>query len=89
MLARSLPKALLAVFFIVFLALAAPVAAAEEEAPVSPAIAQDPSDSAQSNPYAGSNGTSPLDAVPVAPMIGATAGTLVVLSVIAFRREWI
>lgn len=89
MLARSLPKALLAAFFIVFLALAAPVAAAEEEAPVSPVIAQVPSESAQPGPYEETHGTSPLDNIPVAPMIGGTAGTLVLLSVVALRREWI
>lgn len=39
--------------------------------------------------YAGTDGRSPQDDVPVAPMVGGIAGLLTVLSVIAWRREWI
>ena len=41
------------------------------------------------NPDAGADGASPLDDVPVAPMIGGTIGLLGTLCVVAIRREWI
>jgi len=44
---------------------------------------------AEPNPYAGSDGASPLDNVPVLPMVGGTVGLLGTLCVVAIRREWI
>lgn len=46
-------------------------------------------DRARNESYAGPDGHSPLDDVPVVPMVAATAGVLTVLSVVAWRREWI
>jgi hypothetical protein len=75
--------ALLAVLFAVLVQFSGspPQALASE-----PATAQA---DAESNPYAGSDGASPLDDVPVLPMVGGTVGLLGTLCVVAIRREWI
>jgi hypothetical protein len=52
-------------------------------------VALEEDDGSAANPYAGTEGRSPLEDVPVLPMVGATAAILVTLSVIAFRRGWI
>jgi hypothetical protein len=78
--------AALLVAFVVALASASPAVAAEVSLTV---VAPTEDEQRGAHPYAGPDGRSPLDEVPVAPMAGATAGILVVLSVIAVRRGWI
>ena len=82
---RPLTIALLAVLFafLVQFSGSPPQALASE-----PAMATAQAD-AEPNPYAGSDGASPLDNVPVLPMVGGTVGLLGTLCVVAIRREWI
>ena len=44
---------------------------------------------AEHNRYAGTDGASPFDEVPVFPIVGATTALLLVLSVVAVRRGWL
>ena len=43
----------------------------------------------RSNPYSGADGASPLDDIPVLPMVAGTVGLLGTLGVVAIRRDWI
>ncbi len=87
---RSIPGALLGVFFVALLMLAAPVAASDDTMPSTAVVAlQADGARVEHNQYAGTEGASPLDEVPVVPMVAGTAGFLGVLTVVAFRREWI
>lgn len=86
---RSLQIALLAVVFAVALLPGAPAQALTSD-PAHPAVATASGDSpGRSNPYAGTDGASPLDEVPVVPMIGGTVGLLGILGLFAVRRGWI
>ena len=87
---KSIPRALLGVFFVVLLMLAAPVAASDDAIRATPVIAiQADGATAEHNQYAGTDGASPLDEVPMVPMVAGTVGILGVLTVVASRREWV
>lgn len=87
--ARTIALVLMAVLLtaVVFVISTAPPAAALDAGQT--VVALDEDDGAAANPYAGAEGHSPLEDVPVVPMVGATAAILVTLSVIAVRRGWI
>lgn len=90
---RSIPRALLGVFFVALLMLAAPVAADDgsDDTMPSTAVTALQADGArvEQNQYAGTDGASPLDEIPVVPMVAGISGILGVLTVVAFRREWV
>lgn len=85
--ARTTALALIgALFCAVVLSTAIPASASEPQAAIA---AEAGEEQARANQYAGTDGRSPLEDVPVLPLVGVTAGVLVVLSVIAYRRGWV
>lgn len=66
------------------LATASPAVAAPQTV-----VLQAQDERARNESYAGPDGHSPLDDVPVGVLVATTAGVLTVLSFVAWRREWI
>jgi hypothetical protein len=87
--ARTIALVLMAALLtaVVFVISTAPPAAAFDADDV--IVALEENDGSAANPYAGAEGRSPLEDVPIVPVVGATAAILIALSVIAVRRGWI
>ncbi len=86
--ARTLTIALVALFFVAFLTAAASAATTEGEAPATT------TESTTSRPHnatgmRGSTEAILLNDVNVVPIIAGTGGLLVLLSVVAVRRDWL
>lgn len=87
--ARTTALALIAAMLcavVLVTATAAPATATETTHSI---VAQGSDERTAANRYAGTDGQSPLEDVPVVPMVAITSGILATLSVIAFRRGWI